>query len=58
VKRFLVRGTVEEKIIELQQRKRQLAQSVSVAPTPEEQKAIRMRDIVELFRTEKNGGAS
>ena len=51
VKRFVVGGSVEEKILELQQRKMKLAQSVTVAPTPEEQKATRMRDIIELFRT-------
>jgi DNA repair protein RAD5 len=49
VKRFIVTGSVEERIIELQEKKKFLAQSVSM--DAEEQKQVRMQDLVDLFRT-------
>ena len=48
VRRFVVKGSVEERILELQKRKSHLAQAVSM--TPEEQKSMRMNDLVDLFR--------
>jgi len=47
VKRFIVDGTCEERIMELQERKRALAQAI--APGAEEQKHVRMEDLVQLF---------
>jgi DNA repair protein RAD5 len=48
VKRLIVRGTVEERILELQQRKRTLAQSVAAGA--ESQAKISTADLVDLFR--------
>lgn len=48
VKRFIVRGSVEERILELQEKKKFLAQSVAI--NAEEQKQVNMQDLVDLFR--------
>ena len=48
IKRFIVTGSVEERILELQEKKKSLAQSVSA--DAEDQKQIRMADLVSLFR--------
>jgi SNF2 family DNA or RNA helicase len=49
VKRFVVQGTVEERILQLQEKKKFLAQSVSMSA--EEQSKVRMQDLVDLFRS-------
>lgn len=49
VKRLIVVGSVEERILELQAKKQMLAQSISAAGT-DEQKQVRMQDLVDLFR--------
>lgn len=48
VKRFIVTGSVEERILELQEKKKFLAQSVT--SDAEEQKQMRMQDLVQLFK--------
>lgn len=50
IKRFIVVGSVEERILELQEKKKILAQSVAVNTDAEEQKQLRMQDLVDLFR--------
>ncbi len=50
VKRLIVPGTVEERILELQQKKRNLAQSVSAGSTGVQTK-VNADDLIDLFRS-------